>query len=237
MSEIWNKYTTDWSYHVEQVMKFNTLCGNELKDNTVLVDLYRKLCIEEAGEALAAFDLEDMQGNSISEVQALNDLVDAACDMFYVGTYSHYLATTHYAGVEGDQYSLDRLMSRLDYWVVTQKSVQEAPALPVNTSTSLLDLLKVDTDEALNKVHESNLSKFIDVTGIPLEDIAEIAETEVEEIKQEYKVKGKDLKEVTYQVNPYGDEHWLTFYNENGKVLKPSTFFEPDFTDVIKHLL
>jgi hypothetical protein len=109
--------------------------------------------------------------------------------------------------------------------------------VPYRVSIFLLGTLDVSTTKALNKVHESNFSKFIDVTGIPLEDIAEIAETEVEEIKQEYKVKGKDLKEVTYQVNPYGDEHWLTFYNENGKVLKPSTFFEPDFTDVIKHLL
>jgi hypothetical protein len=98
-------------------------------------------------------------------------------------------------------------------------------------------MLKVDPDEALNKVHESNFSKFMDVTGIPLEDIAEIAEAEVEEIKQTYATKGKPLKEVTYQVNPYKDEHWLTFYNENGKVLKPSGFFEPDFTDVIKHLI
>ncbi len=234
MSEIWNKCTTDWSYHVEQVMKFNNLCGNDLKDHTVLVELYRKLCIEESEEALAAFNLEDMQGNSISEGQALNDLVDAACDLFYVGTYYSYLniGSTPFRNYR----SLCRTMEKLQIWCSNPTAFEEHD-VPYDISISLLNILEVNTSEALNKVHESNLSKFIDVTGIPLEDINEIAETEVEEIKQGYKAKGKALKEVTYQVNPYGDEHWLTFYNENGKVLKPSGFFEPDFTDIIKHLL
>jgi len=228
MSEIWNKYTTDWVYHKEQVMKFNTLCGNELKDNDLIIPLYYGLCKEEAEEAYAAINLKDVNGNIISEEQALNDLVDAACDMFYVGYYLLTKVNTRKTARISD---INEMAVRLEYLSVNSSSET------YTTSVDLLGLLKVDPTEALNKVHESNLSKFIDVTGIPLEDITEIAETEVEEIKQEYKAKGKDLKEVTYQVNPYGDESWLTFYNENGKVLKPSTFFEPDFTDVIKHLL
>jgi len=148
--------------------------------------------------------------------------------MFYVGYYLLTKVNTRKTARISD---INEMAVRLEYLSVNSSSET------YTTSVDLLGLLKVDPTEALNKVHESNLSKFIDVTGIPLEDITEIAETEVEEIKQEYKAKGKDLKEVTYQVNPYGDESWLTFYNENGKVLKPSTFFEPDFTDVIKHLL
>ena len=230
MSEIWNKYTTDWSYHEEQVMKFNTLCGNDFKDNDLIIPLYYDLCKEEAEEALAATKLEDVKGNTISEGQALNDLVDAACDMFYVGYYLYSKINSSSTVVIKDMAKMLERLERLS------SDTRKGGATYI-TSINLLDLLRVDPTEALNKVHESNFSKFIDVTGIPLEDINEIAETEVEEIKQEYKAKGKDLKEVTYQVNPYGDEHWLTFYNENGKVLKPSTFFEPDFTDVIKHLL
>jgi hypothetical protein len=230
MSEIWNKYTTDWSYHEEQVMKFNALCGNDFKDNDLIIPLYYDLCKEEAEEALAATKLEDVKGNTISEGQALNDLVDAACDMFYVGYYLYSKINSSSAVVIKDMTEMLERLERLS-------SDTCRGGVTYITSINLLDLLRVDPTEALNKVHESNFSKFIDVTGIPLEDINEIAETEVEEIKQEYKAKGKDLKEVTYQVNPYGDEHWLTFYNENGKVLKPSTFFEPDFTDVIKHLL
>jgi len=230
MSEIWNKYTTDWSYHEEQVMKFNALCGNDFKDNDLIIPLYYDLCKEEAEEALAATKLEDVKGNTISEGQALNDLVDAACDMFYVGYYLYSKINSSSTVVIKDMAKMLERLERLS------SDTRKGGATYI-TSINLLDLLRVDPTEALNKVHESNFSKFIDVTGIPLEDINEIAETEVEEIKQEYKAKGKDLKEVTYQVNPYGDEHWLTFYNENGKVLKPSTFFEPDFTDVIKHLL
>jgi len=65
MSEIWNKYTTDWVYHKEQVMKFNTLCGNELKDNDLIIPLYYGLCKEEAEEAYAAINLKDVNGNMI----------------------------------------------------------------------------------------------------------------------------------------------------------------------------
>ena len=230
MNNIWSKYTTDWSYHEEQVMKFNALCGNDFKDNDLIIPLYYDLCKEEAEEALAATKLEDVKGNTISEGQALNDLVDAACDMFYVGYYLYSKINSSSTVVIKDMAKMLERLERLS------SDTRKGGATYI-TSINLLDLLRVDPTEALNKVHESNFSKFIDVTGIPLEDINEIAETEVEEIKQEYKAKGKDLKEVTYQVNPYGDEHWLTFYNENGKVLKPSTFFEPDFTDVIKHLL
>ncbi len=238
MTDIWKKYTTDWNYHTEQVLKFNTLCGNSGKEVDTLKKLYSNLCVEEAEEALAAFNLEDIHGSSISEEQALNDLVDAACDLFYVGKYYQYLTDEYCSSVSISQSSLSNLIFRLSCWVIEQKEHQgSASALPVDTSVHLLSMLKVDPDEALNKVHESNFSKFMDVTGIPLEDIAEIAEAEVEEIKQVYITKGKPLKDVTYQVNPYNDEHWLTFYNENGKVLKPSGFFEPDFTDVIKHLI
>ena len=233
MNNIWDKYTTDWLYHEEQVMKFNTLCGNEFKDNDLLIPLYYDLCKEEAEEAWVATKLEDVKGNTISEEQALNDLVDAACDMFYVGYYlqtkinSRYSSKTGVVGIEEVFLVLSRLAT----------GDNRKGGLTYSTSISLLDSLKVDPTDALNKVHESNLSKFIDVTGIPLDDITEIAETEIEEIKQAYKAKGKALKEVTYQVNPYNEERWLAFYNENGKVLKPSEFFEPDFTDVIKHLL
>ena len=237
MSDIWKRCTTDWNYHIEQVLKFNTLCGNTEKDN--LQDLYRELCIEEAIEAISAYKLEDVHGRSIPEEQALNDLVDAACDLFYVGYYYKFVSEKLYSesGLVSHK-AIERLMFSLSCWLVDQQELQDTtPTLPVEISISLLNLLKVDTDEALNKVHESNFSKFMDVTGIPLEDIAEIAEAEAEEIKQGYAAKGKPLKEVTYQVNPYNDESWLAFYNENGKVLKPSGFFEPDFTDVIKHLI
>jgi hypothetical protein len=238
MSDIWKKYTTDWDYHTEQVMRFNALCGNSGKKLDTLKELYSNLCVEEAEEALAAYNSEDIHGNSISEEQALNDLVDAACDLFYVGKYYQHVTDAYCSSVNGSQNSLGNLMFRLACWVTEQKEHQgSTSALPVDTSVHLLSILKVDPDEALNKVHESNFSKFMDVTGIPLEDIAEIAEAEEEEIKQTYTAKGKPLKTITYKVTLYKDESWLTFYNENGKVLKPSGFFEPDFTDVIKHLI
>ena len=231
MNNIWSKYTTDWSYHEEQVMKFNALCGNDFKDKDLIIPLYYDLCKEEAEEALAATKLEDVKGNTISEEQALNDLVDAACDMFYVGYYLYSKINSSSTVVIKDMAKMLERLERLS------SDTRTGGGATYITSINLLDLLRVDPTEALNIVHESNFSKFIDVTGIPLEDIAEIAEEEISEINQMYKAKGKALKEVTYQVNPYKDEHWLVFYNENGKVLKPSTFVEPDLSSVIKHLV
>jgi predicted HAD superfamily Cof-like phosphohydrolase len=228
--EVWDKYSINWGSHAEKVIKFNKLCGASNRDHKDLVHLYKNLCKEEASEAIAAYNLEDIQGNTISEEQALNDLVDAGCDLFYVGYYYHWLEQGPYLQTKQDL-TLTHALARLEGWDIGFRR------LPLDCSIIILTDLKVDPDEALNKVHESNFSKFIDVTGIPLEDITEIAEAEVEEIKQAYKAKGKPLKKVTYQVNPYQNESWLAFYNEDGKVLKPSSFFEPDFTDVIKHLL
>lgn len=230
------KYTINlWDHHLEQVMKFNHIAGNTRKDKDFLRKIYKDLCIEEANETVCAFNGTDVDGNELTERESLREVVDGCCDIFYVaGFYQHFLEGLHLGSTQLG-YTLELNINQIHMYSGGFNDRIDPIYLLCNARNILIDL-NIDHNAALEEVHKSNLSKFIDVTGIPLEDLEEIATTEMEEIKSIYTAKGKDLKEVTYEAVTYEDETYLVFRNENGKVIKPSSFVEPDLDRVIAHL-
>jgi hypothetical protein len=230
------KYTiTLWDHHLEQVMKFNHIAGNTKKDKNFLRGIYRDLCVEEANETVCAFNGTDVDGNELTERESLRELVDGCCDIFYVaGFYQHFLEGLHLGSTQLG-YTLELNINQIHMYSGGFNGRIDPIYLLCSARNILIDL-NIDHNAALEEVHKSNLSKFIDVTGIPKDDILEIALLESADIKNIYKEKGNELLCVVYETVNYEDETYLVFRNENGKVLKPSSFVEPNLDKVIDHL-
>lgn len=229
------KYTINlWDHHLEQVMKFNHIAGNTRKDKDFLREVYKDLCVEEAKETVCAFNGTDVDGNELTERESLREVVDGCCDIFYVaGFYHRYLEGLPLLPVHNSK-SLQICSHSIT--LVSEDNIDTSYHYLLDSARDILLDLNIDHNAALEEVHKSNLSKFIDVTGIPLEDLQEIATLECADIKNIYQEKGKDLNEVSYEAVTYEQETYLVFRNENGKVVKPSSFVEPDLDKVIAHL-
>lgn len=88
----------------------------------------------------------------------------------------------------------------------------------------------VNINRALEEVHRSNLSKFINVSGASEDRVSEIITYELSYITEKYKEKGIYNQDLDYELVQYKNEEYLVFKNQDGKVLKPSTFVTPDLS-------
>lgn len=212
----------NYEHHVESVLKFNEISGNNNVDKEQLLVLYRNLCKEEFSGK-----------NEFKESLFKNDLVgqvDGLADMFYVGTYWYHL---QHGKTYLDQSPYIKL-TNINGLRTSCKNIEDSLELEDSEKymNNLMSLYLSYSDmvclgRALDAVHESNLSKFVDMTGLPLECVMERGEIEVGYLSSKYNIPTSDID---WKLVKYEDQQYLVFRNSDGKIIKPSTFEDVDLT-------
>lgn len=223
-----DKHLLNLEEHWQQVLKWNTLAGNTSTD---LIPLYKSLVEEELlgeGELVDSYEKGDLVG-----------FIDGICDVFWVNSFSTYLLTgypftTGFEDLLGSELVEIDLTSGIPDYVTALKASYKSNLNIQDILTELIYSLSIDMNKCLNEVNRSNFSKFINVTGRSGKFIQDTGSVESNWILEDYKSKGKDIKDVTFEEVYFEGENFLVFRNEKGKIVKPSTFTEPDLSFLLE---
>ena len=215
----------DILYMQEQVIKFNEIAGNNVKDKS-LIPLYKSLTEEELlgeDELIDSWNKGDMVG-------VLDGLIDSVFVSFYWTVlngdgFNKNSADKWYETAidEVDTYSTEELLSSLKYELTSDN--------PFGYQTNFMILLyklseKFDIVSAFDIINESNLSKFVDSKkegGVDQQDL----DLELKYIESQGRYGGVNYHKVgDYYVFTAKEDVKNDVVFTKSKIVKPSSFKE-----------
>ena len=194
----------------DSVMLFNKTMGNDV-NNKDLIPLYRNLLKEEAGE--------------MAEAESAEDELDSIIDQLVVGKY--LMSLVGYEEIEPYAPVTDYVDSSegIAYWCDEEEDEDLGEIYArLEELMGVFLQLSINHKGALMEIANSNMSKFIPVTGALCWEQEEYFDTICVDIEKQGRYTGVSWSRV-------GDN--IVFRDEKGKLMKAPTYWEPNLTQYI----
>lgn len=207
------------SYFFYKVSEFNFVAGNRLDNEEDvkqrLIPLYHNLLVEEMQEIMDAKDAVDE--------------LDGLCDTAVVAYFLCKLYGVEINGFVPNGIMTDNVLEQIQN-IIDSEDNEDKAVRALLMSLDTLSALDVDMHGALHNVADSNLSKFIKIGDNVPEDfqLDSLMLSALEQVIVDIQADGRYKGVVWKRVGDY-----IVFTDENGKVLKASTYKEPSLKQFI----